>query len=104
MVGSSRRLALRQRSSGGFQLDDYACESLRERVVNVASHSVTLGHHSRLPALRGKTGQLDCQCRLMGQSTGQFDLLLSETTLESETDADESGHTSGDEHRHKQNR
>src|SRR6266436_7036008 len=40
----------------------------------------------------------------MGESTGQFDLLLAETTLQSEPDADESGNTSGDEHRHKQNR
>src|SRR5712692_2017520 len=40
----------------------------------------------------------------MGESTGQFDLLLAETALQSETDADESGNTSGDEHRHKQNR
>src|SRR3989442_10666125 len=40
----------------------------------------------------------------MGESTGQLDLLLSETTLLSETDADESRNTSGDEHRHKQNR
>src|SRR5437867_5065906 len=40
----------------------------------------------------------------MGESTGQLDLLLSETTLQSETDADESRNPSGDEHRHKQNR
>src|SRR5260370_39843128 len=40
----------------------------------------------------------------MGESPGQFDLLLSEITLQSETDADESRNTSGDEHRHKQNR
>jgi hypothetical protein len=40
----------------------------------------------------------------MGESPGQFDLLLSEITLQSKTDADESGNTSGDEHRHEQNR
>src|SRR5258705_9359648 len=39
----------------------------------------------------------------MGESTGQFDLFLSETSLQSETDADESGNASGNEHRHKQN-
>src|SRR5712675_1994789 len=40
----------------------------------------------------------------MGESAGQFDLLLPETTLQSETDADESSNSSGDEHGHKQNR
>src|SRR5438132_4772216 len=40
----------------------------------------------------------------MGESTGQFDLLLSETALLSKTDADEARNPSGDEHRHKQNR
>src|SRR6266700_7490669 len=87
-----------------FKLDDHAGESLRKRVVNVASHPIALGYHGRLTALGGKTGQLDCQSCLMGESTGQFDLLLSETTLHSETNANESRNTSGDEHRHKQNR
>src|SRR2546422_6246933 len=82
-----------------FQLDDHAGESLRKRVVNIASHPITLGYHGRLTTLGGKTGQLDCQGRLMGESTAQFDLLLSEATLLSETDADESRNTSGDEHR-----
>src|SRR6202165_37580 len=104
MVGDSCRSALGHSFPGSFQLNDHAGESLRERVVNVASHPITLGRYSRLPALDGKTGQLDCQSRLMGDSPGQFDLLLSEITLQSKTDADESGNTSGDEHRHEQNR
>src|SRR5712671_635925 len=40
----------------------------------------------------------------MGESAGQFDLLLPKTTLQSKPDANESSNTSGDEHRHKQNR
>src|SRR5580765_4778076 len=72
--------------------------------MNVASHPIALGHHRRLTTLGGKTGQLDCQRRLMCESTGQFDLLMPETTLQSEPDADESSNPSGDEHRHKQNR
>src|SRR3984893_7131957 len=79
-------------------------EPLRERVVNVASNQIALGPHSRLPALGGKTGQLHCQSGLMGESPGQFDLLLSEITLQSKADADESRNTSCDEHRHEQNR
>src|SRR5437899_8637013 len=39
----------------------------------------------------------------MGESTGQFDLLLAETTVHSKPDADKSSDTSGDEHWHKQN-
>src|SRR5882672_7910162 len=104
MAGGFARLILGHGLLNCFQLNDHAGKSLREGVVNVASHPITLGYHRRLPALRGKTGQLDCQRRLMGKSAGQFDLLLPETTLLNETDADESGNTSGDEHRHKQNR
>src|SRR2546430_15469275 len=97
VVGDYCRSALGHSFPGSFQLNDHAGESLRERVVNIASHPITLGHHGRLATLGGKKGQLDCQSRLLGESTGQFDLLLSETTLQSETDADESGNTSGDE-------
>src|SRR6266436_2404393 len=103
MAGGFDRLIPGHGLLDGFKLHDHSGESLRESVVNVASHPVTLGHHSRLPALGGKTGQLHCQSRLMGESTGQFDLFLSETLLQSETDADESGNASGNEHRHKQN-
>src|SRR6266850_693926 len=104
MAGGFHRLIPGHGLLNCFQLNDHAGESLRERVMNVASHSITLGHHRRLTTLGGKTGQLDGQSCLMGESTGQLDLLLSETTLLSETDADESRNTSGDEHRHKQNR
>src|SRR5258706_2386009 len=104
MAGGFHCLILGRGLLNCFQLNDHAGESLCERVVNVASHPIALGHHGRLTTLGGKTGQLDCQSCLMGESTGQLDLLLSETTLQSESDADESRNTSGDEHRHKQNR
>src|SRR6266516_4337668 len=103
MAGGFHCLILGRGLLNCFQLNDHAGESLRERVVNVASHPIALGHHGRLTTLSGKTGQLHCQRRLMGESTGQFDLLLAETTVHSKPDADKSSDTSGDEHWHKQN-
>src|SRR5437899_694742 len=102
MIGCFHRLIPGHGLLDCFKLNDHSRETLRECVVNVASHPISLGQHSRLPALGGKAGQLHCQSCLMSESTGQFDLLLSETALQSETDADESGNPSGDEHRHKQ--
>ena len=103
MVGNSHSFLLRYGSPGGFQLRDYACETLCERVMNVTSHAIALGHQIRLAVLRGKTSQLQSKHGLMSESSRQFDLLSQESALLTEPDSNQSRDTSGDQHWHEEN-
>src|SRR2546430_12591122 len=66
VVGDYCRSALGHSFPGSFQLNDHAGESLRERVVNIASHPITLGRHGRSEE---HTSELQSQsnlvCRLL---------------------------------------
>src|SRR6267154_733167 len=52
---------------GGLQLRDNTSETLRKRIVDVASHAIALGHQIRLAILRGETGQLQRKHGLMSE-------------------------------------
>src|SRR5207248_8063773 len=92
------KIFLRNSAFGCFQLHDDASEALRERIVNVAGHAISFRHDGRLAALLRQAHQLNSQHGLVGQRLGQFDFVFLKRALLRETDADDSGNTSGDQH------
>src|SRR5207247_5756758 len=60
---------------GCFQLHNYPGETLRERIVNVARHSVSFFEDRRALALLGVLIELNGKHDLMRERLGQFDLL-----------------------------
>ena len=58
-------LAFRDCILGRLQLHNHSREALRERVVDVACHSISFLEHGRLLALRGKLIELNREHRLV---------------------------------------
>ena len=79
---------------GRFQLHDYTRETLRQRVVNVARHSISFFENSCLPALLGKFIELNRQHGLVCERLRQFDLLRSIRGSLAVTNTDEPCHAS----------
>src|SRR5881394_1540741 len=75
---------------GRFQLHDHAGKTLRERVVNVSSHSVAFSQDGGALALLGKFVELNCKHRLVSERLRQFDLLRSIGSPSPMTNSDES--------------
>src|ERR1700682_1510744 len=90
-------LTVRCRILGRFQLHDHSGETLRERVMNVARHSISFFENGRQTALLGKLIELNCQHGLMGERLGQFDLLRLIRWPISMTNSDESSDMPADQ-------
>src|SRR5207245_10122479 len=67
--------AARKRILGCFQLHNYTGETLCERVVDVARHSVSFFEHRSSLALLSKLVELNGKHDLVGERLGQFNLL-----------------------------
>src|SRR5207237_9215280 len=79
---------------GRFQLHDYTRKTLRQRIVNVARHSVSFFENSCLAALLGKFIELNRQHGLVCERLRQFDLLRSIRGSLAVTNTDEPCHAS----------
>ena len=79
-----------------LQLHDHAREPLRQVVVNVASHSITLVQHSCALALLREFIQLNGEHCLMSERLRQFDFLGSIRRPVFMPNADEPVHTATD--------
>src|SRR6476646_3975994 len=66
--------ATRNRILGCFQLHNYTGETLRERVVDVARHSISFFEDRSSLTLLGKLVQLNGKHDLKGEGLGQFNL------------------------------
>src|SRR5207245_3209267 len=76
-----------------FQLHDYASESLRQGIVDVACHPISFFQNGCLPASLGKLIELNGQHRLMCERLCQFDFFRSIGRSVAVTNPDESFHT-----------
>ena len=80
-----------------FQLHDYAGETLRERVVNVARQAISFLQNGRLPASLGEFIELNCEHRLVSQCLRQLDLLRPIRRSVAMPNPDEPSHTAAHE-------
>src|SRR2546423_9622001 len=67
--------ATRNRILGCFQLHNHTSETLRERVVDITRHSISLFEDCSMLSLLGKLVQLNGKHDLMGEGLGQFNVL-----------------------------
>src|SRR5439155_23961451 len=80
-----------------FQLHDYAGETLRERVVNVARQAISFLQNGRLPASLGEFIELNCEHRLVSECLRQLDLLRPIGRPVAVPNPDEPSHTAAHE-------
>src|SRR6266536_4903813 len=87
---------------GRFQLYDHAGETLGERIVDIARHSISFFQNGGLPALLGKFIELNCQHRLVRERLSQFDFFRSIRRPVAVTNTDEAFHASANQGRNPQ--
>src|ERR1700730_2157003 len=92
--------AERDRVFGRFQLNNHAGKTLRERVVDVPSHSIAFFEHCRPLPLVGKVIELKRKHHWMGQCLGQFNFLRAIWRSIAMANTDKASDVSTDQKRH----